>query len=183
MSSYLRRKSKKKGSKLVETYRELEEEILVKMNKNWDNVEEFHESIWPAVMKCETFFQKSKDVQALELQVELLFAMDDNIYLCTYLFYAYITCKRILELDPTKEKAKNTIENHIIPYFVRDFSDPKLKGLNISNENVEKNLEKEFKKAKEDNFGVFLDDFEGRHTLVDENDDKLTKDGFRFTKP
>ena len=66
---------------------------------------------------------------------------------------------------------------------MRDFSDPKLKGLNISNENVEKNLEKEFKKAKEDNFGVFLDDFEGRHTLVDENDDKLTKDGFRFTKP
>ena len=91
---------------LAETFEEVDEEIRNMFSKAGEDISKIHDTIWPAVMRWETFFRKSNDIRALELQVELLMMMGDNIYRGAYLTDAYTVCKRILEIDPNKEAAK-----------------------------------------------------------------------------
>ena len=110
-------------------------------SKAGEDIVEWMDTIWPAVMRCETFFRKSNDIRALETQVELLMQMGNNIYRGAYLTDAYTVCKRILEIDPNREAAKNTIEHHIIPEI-----------------HARPYLEKYFNEAKDNNYDHFLDD-------------------------
>lgn len=171
--------------KQVETFEELQKEIEKMFSKaeiDDDNpdypistgfdVSIYHTSIWHAVMRCETFFRNTNDIRALENQVGLLMEMGDVRYRGAYLQDAYAICKRILEIDPTREKAKHTIEEHIIPYFRRSYDDPELKNLNNTDEEIESFLEEHFKKVKEKNFDYFLDDWDATYTLVDEDGKK-----------
>ena len=126
---------------MAETFEELEKEIENMFSKAGEDVVEFQDTIWPAVMRCETFFRKSNDIRALETQVELLMQMGNNIYRGAYLTDAYTVCKRILEIDPNREAAKHTIEHHIIPEI-----------------HARPYLEKYFNEAKDNNYDHFLDD-------------------------
>ena len=139
---------------LAETFEEVDEEIRNMFSKAGEDISEIHDTIWPAVMRWETFFRKSNDVRALELQVELLMMMGDNIYRGAYLTDAYTVCKRILEIDPNREAAKNTIENHIIPEI-----------------HDKPYLEKHFNEAKDNNYDRFLDDWRSSYKLVTQNSD------------
>ena len=109
-------------------------------SKAGEDISKIHDSIWPAVMRWETFFRKSNDIRALELQAELLMMMGDNIYRGAYLTDAYTVCKRILEIDPNKEAAKNTIDHIIAEVHARPY------------------LEKYFKEKKDGNYDYFLGD-------------------------
>ena len=122
-------------------------------SKAGEDVVEFQDTIWPAVMRCETFFRNSNDIRALELQVGLLMEMGNNIYRGAYLTDAYTVCKRILEIDPNKEAAKNTIEEHIIPFF------------SGSKQETESYLEKHFNEKKGNNYDYFLDDWRSTYKL------------------
>ena len=115
---------------MAETFEELDKEIGNMFSKAGEDISEIHDTIWPTVMRCETFFRKSNDIRALELQVELLMMMGDNIYRGAYLTDAYTVCKRILEIDPNREAAKNTIDHiiaevHAIPYLEKHFNEKK----------------------------------------------------------
>ena len=125
---------------MAETFEELDKELMNMFSKAGEDVVEWMDTIWPAVMRCETFFRKSNDIRALELQVELLMMMGDNIYRGAYLTDAYTVCKRILEIDPNKEAAKNTIDHIIAEVHARPY------------------LEKHFNEAKDNNYDHFLDD-------------------------
>ena len=125
----------------AETFEELDKELMNMFSKAGEDIVEWMDTIWPAVMKCETFFRKSNDIRALELQVELLMMMGDNIYRGAYLTDAYTVCKRILEIDPDREAAKHTIEHHIIPEM-----------------HDRPYLEKHFKEKKDGNYDYFLGD-------------------------
>ena len=144
---------------MAETFEELEKEIENMFSKAGEDVVEFQDTIWPAIMRCETFFRKSNDIRALELQVELLMMMGDNIYRGAYLTDAYTVCKRILEIDPNKEAAKNTIEEHIIPFF------------SGSKQETESYLEKHFNEKKDNNYDYFLDDWRSTYKLETKNSD------------
>ena len=74
---------------MAETFEEVDEEIRNMFSKAGEDISEIHDTIWPAVMRWETFFRKSNDIRALELQVELLMMMGDNIYRGAYLTDAY----------------------------------------------------------------------------------------------
>ena len=126
---------------LAETIEELDKEIENMFSKAGEDISEYHDTIWPAVMRCETFFRKSNDIRALETQVKLLMQMGNNIYRGGYLTDAYTVCKRILELDPNREAAKHTIEHHIIPEI-----------------HARPYLEKYFKEKKDGNYDYFLGD-------------------------
>jgi len=132
---------------LSETFDEVRNEIteMFKKANETKDISLIHENIWPAVVRLEKFFRKIGDVRALEYQVELLFEMGDNIYRGTYLRDAYVVCRRILDLDQTKEMAKNTIKEMIIPYFHRS-------------ESTESELDSYFMECKKDEFVLFLDD-------------------------
>ena len=125
---------------MAETFEELDKEIGNMFSKAGEDISKIHDSIWPAVMRWETFFRKSNDIRALELQAELLMMMGDNIYRGAYLTDAYTVCKRILEIDPNKEAAKNTIDHIIAEVHARPY------------------LEKYFNEKKEGNYDYFLDD-------------------------
>ena len=124
---------------MAETFEEVDEEIRNIFSKA-EEVTVIHDAIWPAVMRWETFFRKSNDIRALELQVELLMMMGDNIYRGAYLTDAYTVCKRILEIDPNKEAAKNEIDHIIAEVHARPY------------------LEKYFKEKKDGNYDYFLGD-------------------------
>ncbi len=126
---------------MAETFEELDKEIENMFSKAGEDISEYHDTIWPAVMRCETFFRKSNDIRALETQVGLLMEMGNNIYRGGYLTDAYTVCKRILELDPNREAAKHTIEHHIIPEI-----------------HARPYLEKYFKEKKDGNYDYFLGD-------------------------
>ena len=126
---------------MAETFEELDKEIENMFSKAGEDISEYHDTIWPAVMRCETFFRKSNDVRALETQVKLLMQMGNNIYRGGYLTDAYTVCKRILEIDPNREAAKHTIEHHIIPEI-----------------HARPYLEKYFKEKKDGNYDYFLGD-------------------------
>ena len=126
---------------MTETFEELEKEIENMFSKAGEEILDVFDTIWPAVMRCETFFRKSNDIRALEIQVELLMQMGNNIYRGAYLTDAYTVCKRILEIDPNREAAKNTIEHHIIPEI-----------------HDRPYLEKHFKEKKDGNYDYFLGD-------------------------
>ena len=171
---------------MAETFEELEKEIENMFSKAGEDVVEFQDTIWPAVMRCETFFRKSNDIRALELQVELLMQMGNNIYRGAYLTDAYTVCKRILEIDPNKEAAKNTIEEHIIPFFSHTMTrDPdKLKELEeqykktgefdftpITRTEIESMLEEHFNEKKDKGYDYFLDDWGSSYKLETKNSD------------
>jgi hypothetical protein len=156
---------------MAETYDELDKEIkeMFRESNEKQDIGLFHETIWPAVVRCEVFFRKSKDIRALELQASLLFEMGDNIYRGQYLRDAYVTCKRILEIDPNKKAARHTIKNHIMPFFKRDYSymekiiktDKDKKAydeLIKSQNNIEIELNSYFLECKKDEFILFCDD-------------------------
>ena len=124
---------------MTETFEEVDEEIRNIFSKA-EEVTVIHDAIWPAVMRWETFFRKSNNIRALELQVELLMMMGDNIYRGAYLTDAYTVCKRILEIDPNKEAAKNEIDHIIAEVHARPY------------------LEKHFKEKKDGNYDYFLGD-------------------------
>jgi len=124
---------------LTETFEEVDEEIRNIFSKA-EEVTVIHDAIWPAVMRWETFFRKSNDIRALERQVELLMMMGDNIYRGAYLTDAYTVCKRILEIDPNREAAKNEIDHIIAEVHARPY------------------LEKHFKEKKDGNYDYFLGD-------------------------
>ena len=126
---------------MAETFEELDKEIENMFSKAGEDISEYHDTIWPAVMRCETFFRKSNDIRALETQVRLLMKMGNNIYRGAYLTDAYTICKRILEIDPNVEAAKHTIEHHIIPEI-----------------HARPYLEKYFKEKKDGNYDYFLGD-------------------------
>ena len=126
---------------MAETFEELDKEIENMFSKAGEDISEYHNTIWPAVMRCETFFRKSNDIRALETQVKLLMQMGNNIYRGGYLTDAYTVCKRILEIDPNREAAKHTIEHHIIPEI-----------------HARPYLEKYFKEKKDGNYDYFLGD-------------------------
>ena len=126
---------------LAETFEELDKELMNMFSKAGEDIVEWMDTIWPAVMRCETFFRKSNDIRALETQVKLLMQMGNNIYRGGYLTDAYTVCKRILELDPNREAAKHTIEHHIIPEI-----------------HARPYLEKYFKEKKDGNYDYFLGD-------------------------
>ena len=126
---------------MAETFEELYKELKNMFSKAGEDISEYHDTIWPAVMRCETFFRKSNDIRALEIQVGLLMDMGNNIYRGAYLTDAYTICKRILEIDPNREAAKHTIENHIIPEI-----------------HDRPYLEKYFKENKDGNYDYFLGD-------------------------
>ena len=126
---------------MAETFEELDKEIENMFSKAGEDISEYHDTIWPAVMRCETFFRKSNDIRALETQVKLLMQMGNNIYRGGYLTDAYTVCKRILEIDPNREAAKHTIEHHIIPEI-----------------HARPYLEKYFKEKKDGNYDYFLGD-------------------------
>ena len=126
---------------LAETFEELDKELMNMFSKAGEDIVEWMDTIWPAVMRCETFFRKSNDIRALETQVGLLMEMGNNIYRGAYLTDAYTICKRILEIDPNREAAKGTIENHIIPEI-----------------HDRPYLEKHFKEKKDGNYDYFLGD-------------------------
>ena len=124
---------------MTETFEEVDEEIRNIFSKA-EEVTVIHDAIWPAVMRWETFFRKSNDIRALERQVELLMMMGDNIYRGAYLTDAYTVCKRILEIDPNREAAKNEIDHIIAEVHARPY------------------LEKHFKEKKDGNYDYFLGD-------------------------
>ena len=125
---------------MAETFEELDKEIENMFSKAGEDISKIHDTIWPAVMRWETFFRKSNDIRALELQVELLMMMGDNIYRGAYLTDAYTVCKRILEIDPNREAAKNTMDHIIAEVHARPY------------------LEKYFKEKKDGNYDYFLGD-------------------------
>ena len=140
---------------MAETFEELDKEIENMFSKAGEDISEYHDTIWPAVMRCETFFRKYNDIRALELQVGLLMEMGNNIYRGVYLTDAYTVCKRILEIDPNREAAKHTIENHIIPYFDHDMSpEPDAKD-DDEEDKPEVYLEKHFNEKKDNNYDYF----------------------------
>ena len=139
---------------MAETFEELDKELKNMFSKAGEDISEYHDTIWPAVMRCETFFRKSNDIRALEIQVGLLMDMGNNIYRGAYLTDAYTVCKRILEIDPNREAAKSTIENHIIPEI-----------------HDKPYLEKHFNEAKDNNYDRFLDDWRSSYKLVTQNSD------------
>ena len=155
---------------MAETFEELDKEIENMFSKAGEDISEYHDTIWPAVMRCETFFRKSNDIRALEIQVGLLMDMGNNIYRGAYLTDAYTVCKRILEIDPNKEAAKNTIEEHIIPFF------------SGSKQETESYLEKHFNEKKDNNYDYFLDDWQATHKLkVEGSNDPAEWDGFDYS--
>ena len=125
---------------MAETFEELDKEIENMFSKAGEDISEYHDTIWPAVMRCETFFRKSNDIRALEIQVGLLMDMGNNIYRGAYLTDAYTVCKRILEIDPNREAAKNTIDHIIAEVHAKPY------------------LEKHFKEKKDGNYDYFLGD-------------------------
>ena len=125
---------------LAETFEELDKELMNMFSKAGEDISEYHDTIWPAVMRCETFFRKSNDIRALETQVGLLMEMGNNIYRGAYLTDAYTICKRILEIDPNREAAKNTMDHIIAEVHARPY------------------LEKYFNEKKDGNYDYFLDD-------------------------
>ena len=173
---------------MAETFEKLEKEIENMFSKAGEDVVEFQDTIWPAVMRCETFFRKSNDIRALETQVELLMQMGNNIYRGAYLTDAYTVCKRILEIDPNKEAAKNTIEEHIIPYFYGSMSgeldakgEPKFYDKN-DRQKIESYLEKHFNEKKDKDYDYFLDDWQATYKLnVEGSGDSDDWDGFIYS--
>ena len=125
---------------MAETFEEVDEEIRNMFSKAGEDISEYHDTIWPAVMRCETFFRKSNDIRALETQVGLLMEMGNNIYRGAYLTDAYTICKRILEIDPNREAAKNEIDHIIAEVHARPY------------------LEKYFKEKKDGSYDYFLGD-------------------------
>ena len=155
---------------MAETFEELDKELKNMFSKAGEDISEYHDTIWPAVMRCETFFRNSNDIRALELQVSLLMEMGNNLYRGAYLTDAYTVCKRILEIDPNKEAAKNTIEEHIIPFF------------SGSKQETESYLEKHFNEKKDNNYDYFLDDWRSSYKLnVEGSDDSDNGDGFVYS--
>ena len=159
---------------MAEAFEELDKEIGNMFSKAGEDISEYHDTIWPAVMRCETFFRKSNDIRALELQVALLMEMGNNIYRGAYLTDAYTVCRRILEIDPNKEAAKHTIEHNIIPYF--SHSDK-------TRQNLESYLEKHFNEKKDGNYDYFLDDWGSSYKLETKNSDGDSDewDGFVYS--
>ena len=147
---------------MTETFEELDKELMNMFSKAGEDIVEWMDTIWPAVMRCETFFRKSNDIRALETQVELLMLMGNNIYRGAYLTDAYTVCKRILEIDPNREAAKHTIEHHIIPYFSES---------DKTRQNLESYLEKHFNEKKDNNYDHFLDDWRSSYKLETQNSD------------
>lgn len=155
----------------MDSFTELKEKIdsLFSKKELEDDIVLFHHTIWPAVVQCEEYFRKSNDVKALELEAELLLQMGDNRFQGQYFQDAFVVCKRILEVDPNKEEAKHTINNHIIPFFKKDLSNweemskdnesakKMLEHHRKNNESVESKLEIYFTKCKNDKFELFLD--------------------------
>ena len=173
---------------MAETFEELDKELKNMFSKAGEDISEYHDTIWPAVMRCETFFRKSNDIRALEIQVGLLMDMGNNIYRGAYLTDAYTVCKRILEIDPNKEAAKNTIEEHIIPYFYGSMSgeldakgEPKFYDKN-DRQKIESYLEKHFNEKKDKDYDYFLDDWQATYKLnVEGSGDSDDWDGFIYS--
>jgi len=173
---------------LAETFEELDKELKNMFSKAGEDISEYHDTIWPAVMRCETFFRKSNDIRALEIQAELLMQMGNNIYRGTYLTDAYTVCKRILEIEPNKEAAKITIEAHIIPYFYGSISgeldakgEPKFYDEN-DRQKIESYLEKHFNEKKDKDYDYFLDDWQATYKLdVEGSGDSDDWDGFIYS--
>jgi len=150
---------------MTETFDGVYKEIAKTFEKadNDEDIVLIHQSIWPAVVKWEKFFRKSGDIRALQHQIELLCMMGDNIYRGNYLTDAYVVCRRILDINPNDEAAKNTIKDHILPYFYTDAEmfedDPKIfEEYKKRNESIEPNLDEYFMNCKKDEFVLFLDD-------------------------
>ena len=152
------------------------------------------DALWPAVMRCETFFRNSNDIRALELQVELLMMMQNNIYIETYYSDAYAICKRILEIDPNHKKAKKCIENIIPIWDCKMTRDPdKLKEMEeeykktgtftftkITRTEIESMLEKHFNEKKDKDYDYFLDDWDASYKMEVHEDSKADPDGGGF---
>ena len=152
------------------------------------------DALWPAVMRCETFFRNSNDIRALELQVELLMMMQNNMYIETYYSDAYAICKRILEIDPNHKKAKKCIENIIPIWDCRMTRDPdKLKEMEeeqkktgtftftkITRTEIESMLEKHFNEKKDKDYDYFLDDWDASYKMEVHEDSKADPDGGGF---
>ena len=172
---------------MAETYEELEEEIQ-KMFSKAEDVKEVWDTIWPAAMRCETFFRNSNDIRALQLQAGHLMQMESSIYRGAYLTDAYAVCRRILEIDPNNEGAKHAIEDHIIPHWKDTLTrNPDVwknnKDGNIpraTRQEIESMLEKYFNERKDDNYDYFLDDIP--HKLkVEGSNDSDDWDGFDYS--
>ena len=159
---------------MTETFEELDKELMNMFSKAGEDIVEWMDTIWPAVMRCETFFRKSNDIRALELQVSLLMEMGNNLYRGAYLTDAYTVCKRILEIDSNNEAAKNMIEEHIIPFF--SHSDK-------TRQEIESYLEKHFNEKKDNNYDYFLDDWRSTYKLnVEGSGDSDDWDGFVYSE-
>ena len=131
---------------MPETIDELRKEIQATFDAAGDDIRLVHEQLRPAVIKLEEFFRKSNNIEALEDQVQILELMGDNRFRSIYLMDQYVVCKRILDIDSTKEEAKHQIEHHIIPYLARNHDEKETIA----------HLEKKYKEMKQNNYDYFL---------------------------
>ena len=177
---------------MAETYEELEEEIQ-KMFSKAEDVHEVWDTIWPAAMRCETFFRNSNDIRALECQAGVLMQMESSVYRGAYLADAYTVCRRILEIDPNNKNAKDAVDREIIPHWKHSFTrnpdvwknlkegdNPLDKIPIMTRQEIESMLEKYFNERKDDNYDYFLDDIP--HKLkVEGSNDSDDWDGFDYS--
>ncbi len=131
---------------LTDTLEELRQEIQEGFDEVADDVGLFHDKLWPAVVKLEKFFRKTNQIEALEDQVQLLDMMGDPIYRSIYQNDEYVVCRRILDIDPTREAAKHQIEDHIIADRARLQDEKKLRTY----------LEEYYQKNKSEGYSYFL---------------------------
>ena len=131
---------------MPETIDELRKEIQATFDAAGDDIRLVHEQLRPAVIKLEEFFRKSNNIEALEDQVQILELMGDNRFRSMYLMDQYVVCKRILDIDSTKEEAQHQIEHHIIPYLARNHDEKETIA----------HLEKKYEEMKQNNYDYFL---------------------------
>ena len=131
---------------LTDTLEELRQEIQARFDAIGDNIGLLHDELWPSVVKLEKFFRKTNQIEALEDQVQLLDMMGDPIYRSIYQNDEYVVCRRILDIDPTREAAKHQIEDHIIADLARNQDEEKLRAY----------LEEYYQKNKSEGYSYFL---------------------------
>ena len=157
---------------MADSFEELEKELednFKESSENPDDISVFHDAIWPGVIKCENYFRKTQDIRALEQEAGLLLQMGDNIFMGAYFQDAYVVCKRILDIDPTREAAEHTIKDHILPFFQKDYSflrdtaktekeKTEIEKMIEDGKNPEPRLKEYYEKCKKDNFENFSDE-------------------------
>ena len=131
---------------LTDTLEELRQEIQARFDTIGDDIGLLHDELWPSVVKLEKFFRKTNQIEALEDQVQLLDMMGDPIYRSIYQNDEYVVCRRILDIDPTREDVKHQIEDHIIADLARNQDEEKLRAY----------LEEYYQKNKSEGYSYFL---------------------------